>query len=417
MLKRFTSWLKSQQQESPAASTPHPNKPNPSSSSQSTSQNSSQNTANEIRQNALRSYWKERAQQWWQNNQQRTSSAYCDSCNATLTPNNSYYLVGSNRMKCKSCTDTGLRDWIRNGGDAHWFGKNELENALLHYKEVNPVETNNLKNLLDLKPTTDLQQLITSLGDGTESVRQAAVKALSQLGEPAIEPLINALQSDKWRVNRGAAEALGQLRATRAIKPLTEAGLEGNPDAVTALGEIGGAAAAEAIASIFQKQSFTEKLFREAFIKLGKDAVEALIGVLQYPTPRSQLRSHAAYILKYIGDERAVEPLITLLKIRGEDNAHNALINTAATLGHLGDKRAVEPLIAFIQDETLLNSSDLVELWALKYAVAALGELQDTRAIEPLEACLQREVKLADEKADRDWREAIIKALKQIREQ
>jgi HEAT repeat protein len=76
----------------------------------------------------------------------------------------------------------------------------------------------------------------------------------------------------------------------------------------------------------------------------------------------------SAEALGELGDRRAVEPLIAILKDEDRSYVHRA---AARALGPLGDRRAVDPLIRILDSCTT-------------QAAAALGELGDARAIPPL---------------------------------
>ena len=83
------------------------------------------------------------------------------------------------------------------------------------------------------------------------------------------------------------------------------------------------------------------------------------------------MREHAAKTLGAIGDERAVEPLITALK----DKNGFVIIAAAGALGEIKDTRAVEPLITALKDKNE---------FVVRAAAEALVEIKDTRAVEPL---------------------------------
>jgi HEAT repeat protein len=51
-------------------------------------------------------------------------------------------------------------------------------------------------------------------------LRSAAVDALAQIGAPAVEPLISALNSSNPNVREAAATALGQIGDVRALNAL-----------------------------------------------------------------------------------------------------------------------------------------------------------------------------------------------------
>ncbi|MDI6719834.1 MAG: HEAT repeat domain-containing protein [Methanomicrobiales archaeon] len=121
----------------------------------------------------------------------------------------------------------------------------------------------------------------------------------------------------------------------------------------------------------------------EEFSDLGEDPVPGLI--IKLSDTDIKVRWKAAWRLGYLGDPRAVEPLIHSLDfsrpyVAGEDEFTLNMV-AAWALGRIRDPRAVEPLI-----QALSNPCDDF-VWI---AAWALGEIGDTRAIAPLEATLQR---------------------------
>ena len=62
--------------------------------------------------------------------------------------------------------------------------------------------------------------LIQALNDENPYLRDAVSRALVQIGALAASPLIDALKSGKAEVCSGAANALRELKDTRAIDPL-----------------------------------------------------------------------------------------------------------------------------------------------------------------------------------------------------
>ena len=102
--------------------------------------------------------------------------------------------------------------------------------------------------------------------------------------------------------------------------------------------------------------------------------VPGLIKALGYQKdPYGDMHRAAAKALGQIGDPRAVEPLIVVLK--------DELVRITAieALGAIGDPRAVEPLVAVLEDP---------EYYRREAAARALGQIGDPRAIEPLVAAL-----------------------------
>jgi len=84
---------------------------------------------------------------------------------------------------------------------------------------VRAVSDSLLKALIEARDIRFLRKL---LKDKDKEVRWAAAWALGRIGEPAVEPLIEALKKDK-EVRKAAAWALGEIGDARAVEPLIEA--------------------------------------------------------------------------------------------------------------------------------------------------------------------------------------------------
>lgn len=118
-----------------------------------------------------------------------------------------------------------------------------------------------------------------------------------------------------------------------------------------------------------------DKLCRVCGAKLDEqsgDYVERLIKYgLGHPVP--SIPPIAAEALGKIGDKRAVEPLIEVLRTSGEPGLLEA---AAEALGRLKDERAIPSLVAFMQRGTVA---------ARLKAVIALGEIDGKEAVAALE--------------------------------
>ena len=68
--------------------------------------------------------------------------------------------------------------------------------------------------------SSDIPQLIKTLGSSDSDEREAAAIELLQLGEKVVDPLIEALKHTNWQVRYYAAWALGQIGDKRAVAPL-----------------------------------------------------------------------------------------------------------------------------------------------------------------------------------------------------
>ena len=151
--------------------------------------------------------------------------------------------------------------------------------------------------------------------------------------------------------------------------------------------------------------------------------VEPLIKVLEDEDEYGYVRSNAASVLGEIGDKRAVEPLIKALgdnvyvryealPLSGFYTGDRGKISRGAVLkmkkkkpvavivalGKIGDKRAVEPLIELLKDPTIGNRHERLEK-----AVEALGRIGDKRAVEPIIKALHDNIPLNDASAGAKW--------------
>jgi len=160
---------------------------------------------------------------------------------------------------------------------------------------------------LAVAQTLDVKMLIRDLDSEDVHVREEAAQALGEAKDPrAIKPLIDALKKDEyWDVREAAADALGEIGDPSALKPLMKA-LEKDEN-----GNVQGAAA-------------------EALGGIGDAiAVDPLIEALDYKS--SEARRGAAFALGKIGDTTAVGPLIITLK----DDDSRVRHNSAFALGEL----------------------------------------------------------------------------------
>jgi len=83
----------------------------------------------------LKAYWKAKAEEL-SRGIDIPLNPVCDSCNKSLDrfPEDSYYFVMGNRLRCGDCTEEALARWEKDGRPSDYFGRGELENALAWYK-------------------------------------------------------------------------------------------------------------------------------------------------------------------------------------------------------------------------------------------------------------------------------------------
>ena len=73
-----------------------------------------------------------------------------------------------------------------------------------------------------IKNPKAIDPLIKLLYDGNKMVRRDASTALSLMGEEAVDPLLEVIHDDDWRVRGAAVWALGGIGSKRALKNVEE---------------------------------------------------------------------------------------------------------------------------------------------------------------------------------------------------
>lgn len=195
-----------------------------------------------------------------------------------------------------------------------------------------------------------------------------ATEALAKIGEPSVEPLLEALLISWKKSKQRIVEALGEIGDERAVEPIIKffgySGLyvghmdeEGRMSIVRALKRIGGERSIEGLEMARQDSSPLVRVAANEAIreirarmhshqmKVKKD-VKGLIKSLG--DEDSYVRQEAAKALGEIGDKRAVEPLIQALKKSGKGTAERNAVVWA--IGELGDTRALETLKQALND-------------------------------------------------------------------
>lgn len=155
---------------------------------------------------------------------------------------------------------------------------------------------------------------------------EEAAIALAAMGQPSVEPLVNALGDTNASVRRNAAWAIGEVTGGRAgeresaVLPLRSALQDGDEwvrmAAARALGEL----------------------------QDGR-AVESLLATLSDSS--SRVRELAAWSLGEMKERRAVQSLSAML---GRDEHAGARRMAAWALGEIQDPKAIEPLTAALND-------------------------------------------------------------------
>jgi hypothetical protein len=165
--------------------------------------------------------------------------------------------------------------------------------------------------------------------DQYSGVRWRAARALAQIGEPAVEPLIGLLSHPVEDIRWKAAIALGEIGDRRAILPL--------------------------IRLLLDHDHFVKGRAAHALGLIGRDAVEPLAEVLSQGD--DDLRWGAAIALGQIRDPSATIPLAIALKDRNE----NVRSEAAAALAAIGPPAAGR-LASFFLERSLAECRDMASV-------------------------------------------------------
>jgi len=205
-----------------------------------------------------------------------------------------------------------------------------------------------------------------------------ALTALVNIGKPAVQPLITVVKDKNITVRKNAIEALGEIKDARAVETLIVSLKDENPDirknAAEALGKIRDVRTIDALVTALKDKKSSVQQSANAAIKKTlqqlKDnrAIEPLITLINYDDP--VIRRFAVEALGGITDPRVSDHLILALK----DNNADIRESAAESLKKTGAP-AVEPLI-----KTLRENDTNISIIAIRI----LGDIKDSRSVEPL---------------------------------
>jgi HEAT repeat protein len=224
---------------------------------------------------------------------------------------------------------------------------------------------------------TLLNRLLSIIRDGDSFINRATEVLVRIRDERAVEPLLQLLGDERDSVRAKAAGILGRIGDRRAVEPLLQRLRDKARDvrfaAAGALGWIGDERAVEPLLQLLRDEKGSD---RSGWLKRAAEASrgiedEWMLRLYREDLPNITVRFAAAGALGQIGDERAVEPLLQLLR----DERQSVRSAAVSALEKIGDERAVEPLLQLLRDEKPFERQRAAE---------ALGEIGDERAVEPL---------------------------------
>lgn len=238
-------------------------------------------------------------------------------------------------------------------------------------EQTNKQATTNKQIAVDPQISAEVEKHLDNIRTGSG---EEVAKALIKMGKEAVPALMQALRlrpDDGWLI----CEVLGEIRDERAIDALIEAYQDdtfpSRSSAAIALGK-------------FKKETILDMFISdlgnipsdgpsppvEGIVSYGKDAIDALIDVIERGEGRARYEAISA--LGGIPDSRSVQQLMRVLQNEADDiNRVEAVVG----LGQLADPKALDALINAMKDP----SFD-VRLAALE----ALSHFTDKKAYQSL---------------------------------
>lgn len=223
-----------------------------------------------------------------------------------------------------------------------------------------------------------IKSLTSLLRDERYFVRLQAARALSQMGEAALDQLLEMSNSSTPATREAAIEALGSGASSRALDRVIDALSDPNSNvraaAVRALGESSNERAVAPLMTLMRDESSTLRAQASVSLaRLGLVALPKLIAALRDSRPSA--RQLAAEALGEIGSREAVAPLVELI----ETDTSGARLEAITALGKIGDPAAIDPILSIQR-----NGSVAIR----RKTIPALARFRDKRAVEALIAAL-----------------------------
>ncbi|HBC74118.1 MAG: hypothetical protein A2008_07445 [Candidatus Wallbacteria bacterium GWC2_49_35] len=196
-----------------------------------------------------------------------------------------------------------------------------------------------------------IDHLIRALKTEDENVRYWVTTILGKIGDKTIDPLVKILQTGNKDMKALAAQALGETRDHRAVRPLIESLKDESwvvrNSSASSLKQLGPISVLPLIKVLMSQNEDLRFWSQKIIADIGPHEVDQFIDILQN-NDNSEMRYFAAFGLSIIKSKKAIEPLISALL---NDNDEWVKKYAATALGAIGDKRVMKPLIAVLDSD------------------------------------------------------------------
>lgn len=195
---------------------------------------------------------------------------------------------------------------------------------------------------------------------GSAASRDRFTQLVSQVGDPALNSVVAVLKDENPKLRAWAAEVLGKIASSSAIRPLARAAADSDQNVRLEV--------AKALATLWETGTVEplSRLLLDPAPEIRGQAIRGLKNAVDNSESPAELR-------RYLSSPPAIQALIEALAKSGPNRAEDRDA-AAAVLGSIG-RPAVESLIS------VLKSSDP---FVREGAVAALGDTRDDGAVAAL---------------------------------
>ena len=258
--------------------------------------------------------------------------------------------------------------------------------------DANQVSMAAERALIDIADTSIEPRLLALMTSGKpERARMHAINLLGALKcRGAVLPLIDLMKgSGPGQVRARAAQALGRIADPQALQPLLfcaeyDEDLAVREAAIESLGSFGEAVLDRLLMQFENGSNQKRKAIKTALIEVGEPTVMPLIERLEKRALSPERKEEAVEILGVIRDQRAVDPLINLLK-ESDWSLQKAAVEALMEIqyGNTDCHIPVEPLIGLLKRTR--------STFVLETVVGALGACGDQRAIPAIKSRMHEE--------------------------
>jgi HEAT repeat protein len=196
----------------------------------------------------------------------------------------------------------------------------------------------------ELKEHRDFHGLILALRHTNLDTQWKAAEALGELGQEAVDYLLEALISGNKDIRLGAIEALGEIRDPATVNPIMALLGDGDNEirweAALALGEIGDLSAIRPLERILRDQ--------DRYVRYG--AALALEKLGWKPSDPQEAAYQLVGRQDWDGAAGLGKEAIPALSLALKDKDRDIRMEAVRTLGEIGDEAAIPPIYTALRD-------------------------------------------------------------------